>query len=508
MLRCFLLQQNHRYLKTLIASVCLCLCTHSIYAQEVPAAAEAPKEAVEKESKPEKKPDATPHVDTKKDDPPAPKTEAKEKSAEPASSKPHIKELKAIEDIENDLKEKDKKKSGFEKTAPEIQTPAAIPNKKPAPREKEVRSFTPPSAPASPVKKAAPAPMASDTDKETKVQTSSTSTKNTSIAATNTASSTNSNTSSNTNANANGGIKNTLTLGVPVHTETEAPSKINLPNAASQVSVSNTPSSAKVADKSGVVSQYGRIINSKYLGDGVTAWVVERDKKRVILYTSPNQELIMAGLAWNAKTKANLTDSLVPMLQNGSVNASGKNLKPDFSPSIATDTKPKIEKLIVPNTTPPDVQKMAQLPGVKEGKGNDVDTLYIVFDYRSSFCQQFYQISREYVKKGYSIKWLPAILMGEDEKAYQVFAYLLQNNQATTLQKILNEKQMHLGVANQDVRQQLKSNKDFFFSANQAHQIKEPGIPTAFFYDKRLGRVRPVLGIAQPNVLKDALAGI
>lgn len=51
------------------------------------------------------------------------------------------------------------------------------------------------------------------------------------------------------------------------------------------------------------------------------------------------------------------------------------------------------------------------LSGFKEGKANDNNTVYIIYDPRCKYCHETFNLSRSYVKSGATIKWIPALVL-------------------------------------------------------------------------------------------------
>jgi len=242
------------------------------------------------------------------------------------------------------------------------------------------------------------------------------------------------------------------------------------------------------------IAAYGKIITKKKIDEYLTAWVVEKNTKRIILYTTNNQNIVLAGIAWDVKTKENLNKQFDNYMfaQN----------KIDNKENIYS-TQPNKNKIF---QTPEAISTLNSLDGIKEGNGNVIDTLYIIFDPKCSYCRQAYQKSRKYITSGKSIKWIPALVLGNSIESQMQAAAILQadsNDQANILKRILGDKEQSNLKPNSKTLNSLQKNKDYFFAAVKNSNIPQAGVPIGFFFDKNKGKPRVLMGLSEDEILDD-----
>lgn len=260
-----------------------------------------------------------------------------------------------------------------------------------------------------------------------------------------------------------------------------------------------------------IMQQFGKVVHSQALSDGITAWVIEKNQKRIIFYTSPNYELLISGQVWNAKTKLNISKTLAKHVQN-----SEQPLLQKMQNSTLNNVGPtnllassQINKINVNTPTPESILMLDQLSGVKENKQNPRDTLYIVIDPRCPYCQKTYSQSRDYIANGKSIKWIPAIVLGQSDKALEAASYLLQTSNATVaLEDVLKHKKWATTIASSNTLKSLQRNRDYFYLAVEKNAVTPAGVPLAFFFDKRTQKARILTGIHHPAIMQDVFKGI
>ena len=244
------------------------------------------------------------------------------------------------------------------------------------------------------------------------------------------------------------------------------------------------------------IAAYGKIITKKKIDEYLTAWVVEKNTKRIILYTTNNQNIVLAGIAWDVKTKENLNKQFDNYMfaQNKIDNKDKENIY---------STQPNKNKIF---QTPEAISTLNSLDGIKEGNGNVIDTLYIIFDPKCSYCRQAYQKSRKYITSGKSIKWIPALVLGNSIESQMQAAAILQadsNDQANILKRILGDKEQSNLKPNSKTLNSLQKNKDYFFAAVKNSNIPQAGVPIGFFFDKNKGKPRVLMGLSEDEILDD-----
>lgn len=278
--------------------------------------------------------------------------------------------------------------------------------------------------------------------------------------------------------------------------------------------VPDMPASAAGMDQSVSIERFGKIISRVPLGiGGLTAWTVEKNGRRVVLYTTNDGQAIIAGVIWDAFSTKNISDQF-------SLNAlpTIPTVKPPMGASTAPATIPAPQAvqnaanqgaaLIGPysGAIPESIQTIDSLAGVKEGKGGQADTLYIIVDPRCPYCRKAYQFTRAYVKRGFTIKWIPVVALGNPAQGTPIASTLVQakpDQQADVLRRVLGDKEDVVTQPTKETVAALARNLDFFYAAFKNNQVEQAGVPAAFFLDKRTGKPRMMTGISEMPVIEE-----
>jgi thiol:disulfide interchange protein DsbG len=251
-----------------------------------------------------------------------------------------------------------------------------------------------------------------------------------------------------------------------------------------------------------VMEKYGKVVDQRVIGaGGLTAWTLEKNGRRVVLYTTPDVGAIISGVVWDAATGQNLSDQFV--------------VKPAGLPVGAATAVPSLQPLAQPDrgalvgpysgAIPESIKAIDSLAGIKEGKGAAADTLYVIFDPRCSYCRAAYQQTRAYVKRGFSIKWIPAMALGNQAEGIRLGATVLQakpGQQAEMLRRVLGNKEEITTEPTKASQEALARNLEFFFAAFQNNRVEQAGVPAAFFLDKRTGKPRMMTGVSELTVIE------
>jgi hypothetical protein len=266
------------------------------------------------------------------------------------------------------------------------------------------------------------------------------------------------------------------------------------------------PSSAAGVDQDTLIRRYGNIIDRRPLGaGGLTAWTVEKNGHRVVLYTTGDGQAVISGIVWDSLSGRNLSDQFIPA-QPKIPNPMG--LPDRLMPQAAALSASGQEAALVgkyTGTIPESIKTIDTLSGIKEGKGGQADTLYIIFDPRCPYCRKAYNYTRDYIQRGFTVKWIPAIVLGNPSQGNALAATILQakpTQQAETLRRVLGNKEEIASVPTQTTVDTLARNEAFFFAAFKNNQVEQAGVPAAFFLDKRTGKPRMMTGISELPVIE------
>lgn len=255
-------------------------------------------------------------------------------------------------------------------------------------------------------------------------------------------------------------------------------------------------------DPVSVVSRYGTIVDRRDVGvSGLTAWTVEKGGRKVVLFTTPDAEALFTGVVWEAATGRNLSDQFVAQ-------ANAKVTVPTVAQPVVqgqSDASVRVASAFDGKFTgaiPESMKTVDSLAGVKEGKGGIADTLYIIIDPRCSYCRKTYSITREYVKKGYSIKWIPAVALGDPANGLPLAATILQSEDREVIGRLLANHEQIKTQPTKATEEALRKNLEFMF-ATFAQNGQEAGVPVAFFIDRRTGKARMTTGVSETVILED-----
>ncbi len=252
------------------------------------------------------------------------------------------------------------------------------------------------------------------------------------------------------------------------------------------------------------VSRYGNVLSKAAVGvGGLTAWTVEKSGKTMVLYTTEDGQALMAGLLWDTASGANLSDHFATGAKPSASAAVAR--EPLANPSIgAINGKAKVQDL------PESIRTVDGLAGVKEGKGDAANTLYVVFDTRCPYCRKAYNATRKYVAKGFTVKWIPANALGDPANGTPIAAALLKapaGEQPALLKRALGDYDKSVrAVATPEIEKALQTNLDFLMAVFQNNGQGAAGVPVGFFYDHRHGTARMLKGISE-NVVLDEIFG-
>lgn len=261
------------------------------------------------------------------------------------------------------------------------------------------------------------------------------------------------------------------------------------------------------------LSRYGTPVTKQLLPvGGVTVWtVISKSGKPVQLYTTADGKALFSGVVWNLETGQNVSEALM-------VPPTGAD--PNFAtrlPQVVAPTTPKSNLVSGPNALPSafDGKAPTQIPeairlvdglaGYKEGKGGPGETLYIIIDPRCPYCRRAYLNTREHVKAGATIKWIPTVALGRPEQGLPLAATILRSSSPDAVARVLgNHEQINTPPTDFEIKQ-LDNNLDFMFEAFKQNNEPNPGVPVAFFVDRRSGKARMMMGVSEQVVIEDIL---
>jgi len=260
-------------------------------------------------------------------------------------------------------------------------------------------------------------------------------------------------------------------------------------------------------DHSVLIQRYGTVLDRRPIGaGGLTAWTVEKNGRRVVLYTTADGQAVISGVVWETLSGRNLSDQFVGGVPNvkGPLGASNAPALQERAMAQVGQGAALVGKFS--GAIPESIKTVDSLAGIKEGKAGQADTLYVIFDPRCPYCRKAYTFTREYVKRGFSIKWIPAVVLGNDQQGNALSATILQakpDQQLEALRRVLGNKEEIATAPNKETLEALGRNAAFFFAAFQNNKVDQAGVPAAFFLDKRTGQPRMMTGISEMPVIEE-----
>lgn len=265
--------------------------------------------------------------------------------------------------------------------------------------------------------------------------------------------------------------------------------------------------------------RYGTPVSKQLLPvGGLTLWtLVSQTGKTVRLYTTADGQALVAGTVWNLANGQNLTEAAMRPPAPGAL---GENYAA-YLPQVVNAPLPQSNLIggggqalpaafdgAAPSEIPEAIRLVDELAGYKEGTGGPADTLYVIIDPRCPYCRRAYQNTREYVKNGATIKWIPTVALGRPEQGVPLATTVLRAPDPDTVARVLGGHEQIATQPNEAEMQQLDNNLDFMMEAFRQNNETNPGVPVAFFVDRRSGRARMMTGVSERVVIEDILGKV
>ena len=258
-----------------------------------------------------------------------------------------------------------------------------------------------------------------------------------------------------------------------------------------------------------LLGRYGTPIAKQGLPvGGLTQWtVVGKTGRPVQLYTTQDGKAVFSGVVWNLATGQNVSDQhALPGLSATEVQQPAVAAAPPKSNLVSgKGALPAAFDGKAPTTIPDAIKVVDSLAGYKEGNGGPADTLYIIIDPRCPYCRRAFNATREYVKNGFTIKWIPTAALGDPERGIPLATTVLRAKDSGVASRLLGGHEDIATQPTQDEVQALKRNLDFMFDAFRQNNEPNPGVPVGFFIDRRTGNARMMMGLSEAAVIEDIL---
>ncbi len=254
----------------------------------------------------------------------------------------------------------------------------------------------------------------------------------------------------------------------------------------------------------------GSVKEYQVVSGGLTAWTIaSKSGKVAVFYTTPDEKVMIKGNLWNTVDRKNISDNINLKALNYASPEFQKRVLGNTTQAISANGKganqPAQQNFtaeIVGNfngQTPEIIKLLDQSAGYKEGKGNATDTLYVFYDPRCKWCHEAYYKTRNYVKNGFTIKWLPTLALGQSESGYRMAASILQAPKADSLEKIFDRDASYQVDPTDKSRKNIDTNLEHLLALVAGFDGKgaRVSVPTGFYLNKRTGKIKKVEALSE-----------
>lgn len=203
---------------------------------------------------------------------------------------------------------------------------------------------------------------------------------------------------------------------------------------------------------------------------GLNIWHARKAGKDTVFMTTPDNAVLLSGIAWDAKSGVNLSDAWMP---GGEAPA-----------KKATEGRAA--------AVPPEIEGINRLNGFVEGRGSLRNTLFVLADPRCPHSRALYAKTRTWVAQGGTIKWLPVGVISAPMPAAPLVEEFMRSGKeaSASFAKVMS------GAVTQSDRQPspatlktLRENQTYFYAVFQANKgkpgVEAAGVPTVFFVNAR-----------------------
>lgn len=288
---------------------------------------------------------------------------------------------------------------------------------------------------------------------------------------------------------------------------------LKMKNAVLALSVSllaSTIYAAPSAELQNRMKAMGTVQNHQVIEGGLTAWTISSKSGKVaVFYTTPDEKVLIKGNLWKTADRKNISDDInlkalnyaSPEFQKRvlgntaqATTASGKQTNQPTQQNFTAEIVGKFNGAV-----PEIIKLLDQSAGYKEGKGNATDTLYVFYDPRCKWCHEAYYKTRSYVQKGFTIKWLPTLALGQSESGYRMAASILQAPKADSLEKIFSRDASYQVDPTDKSRKHIDTNLEHLLALVSGIEGKgaRVSVPTGFYLNKRTGKIKKVEALSE-----------
>ncbi|WP_173912964.1 hypothetical protein [Acinetobacter sp. Marseille-Q1618] len=268
------------------------------------------------------------------------------------------------------------------------------------------------------------------------------------------------------------------------------------PNAAQSVTAKSNDYSPTLHNN---IAKVGEIKEVNKINGDLLAWTVIVNGEPQIIFTTKDESVVITGNAFDSNSMDSISLPLLQAAQQKFAGGQALASQGQVTPQGSVDFAEIVGEWKGEN--PPAIAMLSKLKGAKEGKGSDADTLYILYDPRCPNCHDAYRATRKYVEKGFSIKWIPTVLLKQSEDGYKLGAATLKD--PTLLGKAFSKDTTGLPEASAEDKKAIDENQAFLVEAfKQSVGGNTIAVPSAFYLNKKTGQPKMTTGVSDNSILE------
>lgn len=247
---------------------------------------------------------------------------------------------------------------------------------------------------------------------------------------------------------------------------------------------------------------------------GMFAWLLEKNGKTLVIYNTPDNKQFIKGTMYDIDTKKITTNQhALDSLKYASLDFRNRVLGKQSATSLTNTASATLSSGVTSDNIgymnykwnqkniPEALKLIDSLAGAKEGKGLPQDTLYIFYDPNCVWCHSTYDSLRPYVAKGYTIKWLPTVARGKNEKSLALTSAPLQNPNLLAASFAKTNEALKVVPTAKNIKD-IDTNLQFMFAYfKKVIPDQQPSVPFGLFLNKTNGKVTHIQGLSEKPII-------
>ncbi len=242
--------------------------------------------------------------------------------------------------------------------------------------------------------------------------------------------------------------------------------------------------------------------------NNIYAWLYEKNGKTLVLYNTPDEKFFFEGSIYKMQSKE--------LISNKYIKESLNFASPEFRNKVlglrSTPPQPQAQNITYENglmnlkwkgsNIPEALSLLDSMSGVTQGKGKAQDTLYVFYDPRCPWCHRTFNTLQDYIKKGYTVKWLPTVALGKTDEAFALASAPLQNPKLLTpsFDKTAVAKKV---IPTKKNLEDLNANMQFLVAYfNKVEPDQNVSVPFGIMLNKENGKLTHIQGLTEKPILE------